>query len=143
MGLDLSSLRKAVSSLEQALVIFDNPASQFDEKTLEVIRAGVIQNFEFTYELSHKTLRRYLEMTAATPSSVDEMDFADLIRTANEQALLLSDWPVWKDYRKARGITSHTYDETKASAVMARIPGFLQESRYLLAELEKRNRETD
>ena len=47
----------------------------------EQLRDGLIQRFEFTYELSHKMLRRYLRETAATPDEVEQMPFADLIRS--------------------------------------------------------------
>lgn len=139
MKLDLGGLKKALASLENALAVA-SPArlSLFDEGTREVVRAGVIQNFEFTYEVSHKLLKRYLEMAAPSPSLVDEMSFPDLIRAASEQGLLLNGWDVWKDYRKARGTTSHTYDRAKADEVLEVVPRFLQEARHLLAELESR-----
>jgi hypothetical protein len=33
----------------------------------EQVHDGLIQRFAFTYELSHKMLRRYLKQTAASP----------------------------------------------------------------------------
>jgi len=83
-------------------------------------------------------LKRYQEMAAANPAAIDEMAFADLIRTGSEQGLLRSGWDKWKDYRKARGTTSHTYDEAKAMEVATVIPDFLQEVRFLSGELRKR-----
>ena len=56
------------------------------------IRDGLIQRFEFTYDISHKMLKRYLEKTSQNPEQFDAMSFADLIRSGNEQSLLLSDW---------------------------------------------------
>ena len=138
--LDLSSFRKAVASLESALKVYDGGAAKsLSRETREVIKAGVIQNFEFTYELSHKMLKRYLEMTAGNPAEFEEMAFPDLIRTGSEKGLLLNGWDVWKDYRKARGTTSHTYDQEKADEIMAKVPQFLAEARHLLTTLEKRN----
>ena len=139
MTLDLNSLRKAIGSLESALsVASEDRMAQLDEETREVVRAGVIQNFEFTYELSHKMLRRYLEMSGPSSSAIDEMSFPDLIRTGSEQGLLLNGWDVWRNYRKARGTTSHTYDHDKADEVLSVVPQFLSEARHLLAELERR-----
>jgi hypothetical protein len=37
----------------------------------EQMRNSVIQCFEFTYELSWKMLKRYLEETEANPSEID------------------------------------------------------------------------
>jgi len=143
MLLDLSSFKKAISSLENAISVSNSAATKtFAFETQEVIKAGVIQNFEFTYELSHKMLKRYLEMSSANPTEINDMSFPDLIRTGNEKGLLLNGWDVWMRYRTARGITSHTYDEEKASEVLFIIPGFLDEVHYLQAELEKRNIET-
>jgi nucleotidyltransferase substrate binding protein (TIGR01987 family) len=138
--LDLTSLNKAITSLENAIMVFDeNERSSFDAMTKEVIKAGLIQNFEFTYELSHKMLKRYLELTEPNSTVIEEMNFADLIRKGYEKGLLPNSWDIWKDYRKARGITSHTYDADKASEVIREIPQFIKEAHYLYAELEKRN----
>jgi hypothetical protein len=68
--------------------------------------------------------------------------FPELIRTGSERGLLLSGWDVWKGYRTARGITSHTYDEARADQVFAVIPQFLQDARYLLAQLQERSVES-
>ncbi|QWR76791.1 nucleotidyltransferase substrate binding protein [Candidatus Magnetomonas plexicatena] len=144
MRLDLSSFKMAITSMQQALdVLKPDSISQFNEATQSVIKAGVIQNFEFTYELSHKILKRYLVKTLPNPSDVDEMSFADMIRTGSELGLLASGWDVWKKYRAARAITSHTYDEDKADVVLSITYEFLQEAQYLLAQLERRNTGAD
>ena len=65
---------------------------------------------------------------------------ADLIRSANEQGLLKGDWPAWRGYRDMRSKTSHTYDESVALQVVAEIPAFLQEARFLNTQLHSRNK---
>jgi len=91
MVLDLSGFRKAISSLENALSVLSSDATKaLPPETREVIKAGVIQNFEFTYELSHKMLKRYLELSAANPAEINDMSFPDLIRTGSEKGLLLN-----------------------------------------------------
>jgi len=67
------------------------------------------------------------------------MSFPDLIRTGSEQGLLLGDWPTWKAYRTARAKTSHTYDEQVALEVATVAARFLEEVRFLLAELKSRS----
>jgi predicted nucleic acid-binding Zn ribbon protein len=84
-------------------------------------------------------LRRYLEATLPNPAAVAEMSFPELIRTGSERGMLLSGWDVWQGYRKARGTTSHTYDEAQADQVFAIIPQFGQEARHLLARLQERS----
>lgn len=132
MAIDLSFLSKAIARLDEGL------ARYALDTTDTQIRDGLIQRFEFTYELSHKTLKRYLESVSATPSDYDAMAFADVIRTANAQGLLLGDWPVWRTYRDMRSQTSHSYDEGKALEVVAVIPQFLAEAGFLLDQLQRR-----
>lgn len=133
MPIDLSiePLEKALLSLEAAL------ARQAENPLDDLIRDACIQRFEFTYELSHKMLKRFLEATSANPDEFDAMTFQDLIRTGNERSLLLSDWPVWKSYRSARAATSHTYDEQKAIEVLAMILPFVEEARFLRDRLRE------
>jgi len=130
--LDLTALRNAITRLQEGLFRYEQDISDTQ------IRDGLIQRFEFTYELSHKTLKRYLESVSATPEQYDNTAFPDLIRSANEQALLLGDWSKWKGYRDMRSKTSHTYDEDIALEVVAAIPAFLAEAKYLRDQLEKR-----
>ena len=130
--LDLSPLSNAVNRLAEGLARYQQDTSDTQ------IRDGLIQRFEFTYEISHKMLKRYLEYASPTPAEYDDMPFADIIRSANEQGLLHGNWGAWKSYREMRGKTSHTYDEEIAVEVVEGIPGFLEEARYLLAKLQER-----
>ncbi len=132
--LNIQNFDKAIARLEEGL-----SAYQMDLANT-LIRDGVIQRFEFTYELSHKTLKRYLEFVSATPAQYDGMAFQDLIRSGNEQGLLLGEWINWKRYRDMRSKTSHTYDEEIALEVMSAIPDFLEEARYLRDQLNGRLR---
>jgi len=130
--LDISSLENAITRLTEGLARYQRDTSD------EQIRDGLIQRFEFTYELSHKMLKRYLEATAASPEQFDSMPFADLIRTGNEQGLLRGEWPEWRAYRDMRSKTSHTYDAVKALQVVAGIPAFLAEAVFLRDQLRRR-----
>lgn len=131
MALDFSSLVRAIERLNEGLVRYSRDRGD------EQIRDGLIQRFEFTYDLGHKMLRRTLEATSANPEEVDRMSFPELIRTANEKGLLASDWPHWRTWREMRNITSHTYDEAKAIQVVKGIPAFLDEVRVLLDRLRQ------
>ncbi|MFT8542013.1 HI0074 family nucleotidyltransferase substrate-binding subunit [Acetobacter sp.] len=108
------------------------------EPTDEQLRDGLIQRFEFTYELSHKTLKRFLEQNSASPDEYDRMGFPDLIRSANEAGLLKGSWAEWSVYRKMRTLTSHTYNEITARQVVAGIPDFIEEAAFLLLVLKDR-----
>ena len=133
--LDLTSLAKAIQRLAEGLA-----RDQADTGDTQ-IRDGLIQRFEFTYEISHKTLKRFLESASANRTEFDAMPFADLIRTGNEQGLLLGAWSDWKRYREMRSSTSHAYDEEVALGVVEGIPAFLAESEFLLKQLQGRRSE--
>lgn len=142
MNLDFSSLKKSIEQLERSLKYAGSATAQADPDLFEQFRNSVIQCFEFTYELSHKMLRRYIEATAANPDEVDLTTFQNLIRLGNEKGLLRSDWTAWITYRQARTDSSHTYDAQKATAVYQIAPDFLLEARHLYQQLvEKSDRE--
>jgi nucleotidyltransferase substrate binding protein (TIGR01987 family) len=132
MRLDTTSLGNCLRRLREGLARYER------DPTDEQIRDGLIQRFEFTYELSHKMLRRYLKETSASPDDIERLAFADLIRTGSAQGLLRSDWPVWRRLREMRARTSHAYDGKVASQVAAAIPAFLEEAEHLYAELQQR-----
>jgi nucleotidyltransferase substrate binding protein (TIGR01987 family) len=139
MSLDFSPLGNAIAQLDKSLAYAHSPAALADPGLREQLRNSVIQCFEFTYELSWKMLKRYLEETEANPAEIDIGTFQNLIRLGNERALLRSDWYQWKTYRQARTESSHTYDAAKAEAVFAVAPDFLAEARALLDELSRRS----
>ncbi|MCY4653979.1 MAG: nucleotidyltransferase substrate binding protein, partial [Dehalococcoidia bacterium] len=87
--------------------------------------------------------RRYLEMASANPAEVDELVFNDVIREAFRLALVRSEIPEWREYRRNRGTTSHTYNEEQAQEVFESVPDFLREARYLLDRLSERNESLD
>lgn len=139
MRLDLSSLEKAIAQLEDALKYCVSRLAKEDKKLALHLRAGAIQAFEFTYELSLRMIKRYLSLTEANPSMIDEASFNELIRKAYEKGLIKSELSTWKEFRKERGTTSHTYDEEKAKEVFEGIPIFLKDAQFLLNELRKRS----
>ena len=132
MQFAVEPLMAVVQRLEEALERYHHNVSDIQ------IRDGLVQRFEFTYELSHKILKRYLEMNSPNPAEFDQMVFADIIRSGNEQGLLARDWSVWKNFREMRGATSHAYDEVIAMKVVGGIPEFLQEAKFLVNQLQAR-----
>jgi nucleotidyltransferase substrate binding protein (TIGR01987 family) len=104
-----------------------------------IVRDALVQRFEFTYEIAHKLMRRYIAENALPPEVVSGMNLADIIRVDNENHLLEQDWPRWKGFRDMRGRTSHSYDEAIAAEVVAGIPAFLAEARYLRDRLRERS----
>jgi len=132
MALDLISFENAINRLREGIALHAAAPGQ------TIIRDGLIQRFEFTYELSHKMLKRALEAGTASPGEYDQIAFADLIRSGNEQGLLLGDWPRWKRYRELRDKSSHSYDEAVALEVVQGIGAFLAEAEFLRDQLRVR-----
>jgi len=137
--LDYTPLANAIGQLEKSLAYAHSAAALADSGLREQLRNSVIQCFEFTYELSWKMLKRYLEATEASPAELDLATFQSLIRLGNERDLLKSDWNAWKTYRQARTDSSHAYDASKAEAVFGIAPQFLDEAKVLLGKLQCRS----
>ena len=139
-SLDLSALRGAVASLESGLGVAAD-TSWFDAQSQAVrdtLIAGVVQNFEFVYELSVKMLRRQLERRSDSPDEVDRSSFRDMLRTAGEKGLI-EDVEAWFRHHTMRNITAQTYDHEKARMVYQAAPALLNDARALLVTLEAVN----
>jgi nucleotidyltransferase substrate binding protein (TIGR01987 family) len=117
--LDISALINATARLREGLECHLRVPQD------EQVRDGLIQRFEYTYELCHRMRRRYLQ---------------DLIRTGDEQGLLRGDWPLWRRFRDMRARTSHTYSAAVAEQVVAGIPEFLEETTHLVEQPRQRLR---
>lgn len=128
--IDYSILGKAVARLREGL------AALAGDPENSLYRDAVIQRFEFTYGLCASLLARHLEQIAPVPPD-KEMSFPTLIRTASENGLLQSGWDVWYEFRKARNLTSHTYNENVAQKVVERIPSFAAEAEALYRALQE------
>ncbi|MDD2498977.1 MAG: nucleotidyltransferase substrate binding protein [Desulfitobacteriaceae bacterium] len=70
---------------------------------------GLIQCFEYTFELAWKTMKDYLEEEGYTVKSPREA-----IQRAF-QVQLIADGHAWIDALEKRNLMAHTYDERKAN----------------------------
>jgi nucleotidyltransferase substrate binding protein (TIGR01987 family) len=74
----------------------------------ELQAAGLVQTFEFTFELSWKTLKDYLDysgITASSPREAIKQAFA---------AKLIEDGHLWIEMLDKRNQLTHTYNEEQA-----------------------------
>lgn len=138
MKIDFSSLRSATAQLEKYIDLYNSDLAHKNPEIKEAFRAAVIQAFEFTYELAIKMIRRQLAQIVANPGELRKIKFADLMREAVD-AGIIRDAPAYKEYRETRNKTSHTYDVNRAEKVVSVVDDFLNDTRFLLKELEKRN----
>ena len=110
-----NNFSRVYSLLREALEDGVEPLSQLE---LE----GVIQRFEFTFELSWNLLKDRLEYDGVVIATVTPRN---VIREAYS-AKLIDDCEVWIDMLTDRNLMSHTYDFDKFRAVVENV-----HSRYL------------
>ena len=137
--LELESFEKAIKSLEDLSLQTENKElmMNFDEIIKRGLIAGVIQNFEFTYELSWKYIKRWLENNIGS-TEVDGVSRRHLFRLAMENKLI-EDVESWMNYHYARNRTSHTYDIATAEEVYEIALNFLKDAKKLLEAIGERN----
>lgn len=130
----LSNYRKALHRLAEVVnVAKARELNDFEED-------GMIQRFEFTFELAWKLLKSYAEY-----QGVDKeiMGSRDAIRWAFENGLI-TDSNVWMEMIKRRNDTSHTYDEDTASEVVERIEDvYYQCFVYLFEKMKSLSSQTE
>mgnify|MGYP006217407835 CR=1 FL=1 len=131
--IDLTSLDKATRALHGAIGYWQAEPDGSGRKPH--LRAGVIQAFEFSYELCMRFLRRVLIERALSADLVQDLSFNDLLRQGAD-AGLLPDPLQWRRWRELRNRTSHSYDEEQAQAIAAETPAFLRDARALLDRLQ-------
>lgn len=95
-----SNYKKAVSQLDE--FIEKGELNKFEVQ-------GLIQCFEYTFELAWKTMKDYLEQEGFEVKSPRAT-----IQTAF-QTQLITDGHAWIDALEKRNLMSHTYDEDRAS----------------------------
>ncbi|GAU76538.1 nucleotidyltransferase substrate binding protein [Fusibacter sp. 3D3] len=138
MKLDLTSLEKALKSYENALGFakerLNNPVSSVESN---VVKAGVIQNFEFTYELCWKFMKRWLEFNLM-PGLLDGVSRKELFRHALEHKLIL-DFNTWVKYHELRNTTSHTYNYEIAEEIYEMADEFFLDAKHLYQMIEAKN----
>ena len=119
MHLILDSFRNAIAALRAVQSKSEDAGlmATLDEVTRDAIRSGVIQHFEFTYELAWKFIKRRLEADIGR-TTVDGISRRDLFRIAAENGLI-DDVGTWFQYHIVRNETSHTYDPNVAARVYA------------------------
>ncbi|MBN2689437.1 MAG: nucleotidyltransferase substrate binding protein [Gammaproteobacteria bacterium] len=137
--LDFSSLKKAVAAMNDAVANANDESFMqgLTETQQNIIRAGVIQNFEFTYELCWKMMQRWIKLNIS-PEDANPRNKRDLFRIAARYNLL-NNPDEWFEYNEARNMTSHTYDEDNAEYVFTIAVKFIDSAKELLQELQVRN----
>lgn len=116
--------KQRFQNLDRAVSLLDDALKDGEESLSQLEKDGVIQRFEYTFELAWKTVKDYLfesglVITPVTPRNVLKEAYA---------ANVLSDGQVWIDMLEHRNLLSHTYDDAVFSDTVRAI-----EQRYLPA----------
>lgn len=104
------NFKRAFALLSEAM---EQDISQFNQLEKE----GVIQRFEFTFELAWKVLKDKMEHDGLT---IDQISPRAVVRLAY-QAKYIADADVWLRMIGDRNLMSHTYDSAKFEAVLQSI----------------------
>ena len=119
-----SNYRRALARLVEAVELSgQRPLSDLE-------RQGLIQAFEFTHELSWKTLKDFL-----ASRGIEELyGSRDTTREAFAQGLI-TDGEAWMEMIRHRNLSTHTYDEATVQEIVTAVV-----SCYIVAfqELETR-----
>ncbi len=110
----LDNYSKAYKKLCIAAEKLQNVTNQ-DEDTVELMREGLIQRFEYTHELAWNLMKDYETYQGYT----DIRDSRDAIRKVLVIGIIAD--PKWMDTIADRNITSHYYDESTAAEIQQTI----------------------
>ncbi len=138
MPLELTHLRDSIQALDDLLAAAQDEVRMGMLTDVERmgIQAGVVKNFEITYELCWKLIARWLNMNV-TPGIADGITRRELFRLAAESRLI-ADVEGWMQHHSARNSTVHIYDRKRALQVYRATGEFLCDARSLLRALRER-----
>ena len=120
------NLKKAYIKLKEVSNLYDG--------NNDIIRDSLIQRFEFTYELTHKTLKEFMKYLGVTL----ENSFPRTIFKKAYVNNLISDDKVWINLLEDRNSTSHIYNENMAKEIADRVKSqYVDAINELITNLEK------
>ena len=111
--LTIRQFTKSHFGFKKSLAVAHTDLAHTNDDVEEVIRAGIIKNFEVAYGQSWKFIQRWLRENVAYEETELLRTRKELFRTARQYGLI-DDPEVWFEYGDARNMTSHTCDEEKA-----------------------------
>lgn len=109
--------RQRSSNFRRALARLVEAVDLSGQRTLtDLERQGLIQAFEFTHELSWKTLKDFL-----ASQGIEELyGSRDTTREAFAQGLI-SDGEAWMEMIRHRNLSTHTYDEATVQEIVTAV----------------------
>ncbi len=119
------SYLKALDRMKVAIEYIHYNFSDKDSPKDNLIRQGLIQNFEYTHELAWKVMKDFFKARGNNKIYGSR----DATREAFENHLI-KEGEVWMDMINSRNATSHTYNPSEAKEIFTKIreqyyPAFL------------------
>ena len=124
----IENFRKAIERLQDGVSKYKSDTND------ELRRDGLIQRYEFTFELAWKTTKAFMENQQLTRYQLPK----EVLQSAYRFGFIDNE-AVWLEMLKARNMTSHLYDERIAIKTCERvITDYLPELTELLKNIEDR-----
>ena len=121
--------RQRFHNLSKAYALLREAAEAPSLSRLE--EEGLIQRFEYTFELCWKTMKDYLEA-----GGLDVRLPRDVLKEAYRTGLV-SDGEAWLEVLEKRNLLAHTYDDERFAEALGRVRGrFFPAMRELVGRLE-------
>ncbi len=102
-----NNFKRSLKQLEDAMALME------ERELSDLEKQGVIQAFEYNYELAWNVLKDFYEYQG----DQDIQGSRDAIRTAFKRGLIVNG-EVWMNMIKSRAMTSHTYREDIAKEIL-------------------------
>jgi hypothetical protein len=130
------SFGNALEGLRKAIALFEEHRGG---ELYVSMRNSLILEFEISFGLCRTMIERCLvDVDGEDPLKIEQMSYAELIRTAGERGLTRVDWRAWSKFRLARNLTAHAYSAPKAEEIAATVPSFYAEAKYLYDRMVER-----
>jgi nucleotidyltransferase substrate binding protein (TIGR01987 family) len=125
----LYNLKRSMERLESAM---SSRETLFEEGFSEFYLDIIVKRFEFTYEMSWKSIKRYLAF-----NGIDSKSPRSCFKEAYAMEII-ADESVWLSMIEDRNLTSHIYSEEEAQGILERIDGYVAAFGGLVKELNAR-----
>lgn len=103
----MENFTKAYNKLSEAISLYPH--------LNDIEKEGMVQRFEYTFELAWKTLKDYLE----SKGEIEKFP-RDVIKKAFETQLI-TEGELWLEMLDNRNRMAHTYDETNFNTIISKI----------------------
>ncbi len=129
--LDISKLALCLKALEEC---YSEYTKNNDSRMKEFLEDACVKRFEFSLEISWKTMKRFLKLEYSKNDT--ELTMNNIFRFMEHYGFVKS-WTRWRTYYTERNNTAHEYDQKKARSLLAHTQDLISDMEYLYDKLSK------